>query len=57
MLAQLGAIGIVSIWAGLLTILILKLVDLLIGLRVGQENEMQGLDVAQHGQEGYIFNK
>jgi Amt family ammonium transporter len=56
-LAQLGAIGIVSIWAGLLTILILKLVDLLIGLRVGQENEMQGLDVAQHGQEGYIFNK
>ena len=35
------------------TIVILKIVDLTIGLRVTQEHEVQGLDVSQHGEEGY----
>jgi Amt family ammonium transporter len=26
-----------------------------IGLRVSQEEELQGLDLSQHGEEGYIF--
>jgi Amt family ammonium transporter len=33
--------------------LILKAVDLLIGVRVSEEDEMQGLDLSQHGEEGY----
>ncbi len=35
------------------TLIILKVVDLVIGLRVPEEHEIQGLDLSQHGEEGY----
>ncbi len=35
------------------TLIILKIVDVLIGLRVAPEHEVQGLDLSQHGEEGY----
>ena len=47
-LAALG-IGIVG------TTVILKILDATMGLRVNQDDEVQGLDVTQHGEEGYIF--
>ena len=37
------------------TLVILKVCDVLIGLRVSPEQEREGLDVSQHGEEGYIF--
>ena len=37
------------------TLVLLKLVDLVIGLRVAREHEIEGLDVTQHGEEGYDF--
>ncbi len=37
------------------TLLILKLVDITIGLRVSEEEEIQGLDLSQHGEEGYYW--
>ncbi|MGA8531408.1 MAG: ammonium transporter [Acidobacteriaceae bacterium] len=37
------------------TLILLKLVDLIIGLRVTREDEIEGLDVTQHGEEGYDF--
>jgi len=37
------------------TAVLLKVIDAIIGLRVVQEYEIQGLDVSQHGEEGYIF--
>ncbi len=37
------------------TLLILKVVDLTIGLRVTKEHEIQGLDLSQHGEEGYVW--
>src|SRR5690242_3502941 len=37
------------------TLIILKIVDALIGLRVPEEHEIQGLDLALHGEEGYTF--
>jgi Amt family ammonium transporter len=48
-------IGIVAaiLWCGILTWLILKLVDVLVGLRVPDEQETEGLDLAQHGERGY----
>jgi Amt family ammonium transporter len=33
----------------------LKLVDITIGLRVSEEEEVQGLDLSQHGEEGYYL--
>jgi len=37
------------------TLIILKVVDVLVGLRVPEEQETQGLDLALHGEEGYTF--
>ena len=37
------------------TVVILKLVDITIGLRVSEDHEMQGLDLSQHGEEGYYW--
>jgi Amt family ammonium transporter len=37
------------------TLVILKLVDVTIGLRVSEEEELQGLDLSQHGEEGYYW--
>jgi Amt family ammonium transporter len=38
-----------------MTLAILKIVDMASGLRVSVEQERQGLDLAQHGEEGYIW--
>lgn len=37
------------------TLIILKIVDATIGLRVTAEHEVQGLDLSQHGEEGYYW--
>ena len=37
------------------TLIILKIVDVAIGLRVSEEHEVQGLDLSQHGEEGYYW--
>jgi len=38
------------------TLIILKFVDLVVGLRVEEEDEAQGLDLTQHGEEGYSWD-
>ncbi len=38
------------------TFIILKVLDATMGLRVTQQEEIQGLDLSQHGEEGYIFD-
>ena len=35
--------------------ILLKILDAVMGLRVTQDQEIQGLDLSQHGEEGYIF--
>ncbi len=37
------------------TLVILKVTDLLVGVRVSSEHELQGLDLSQHGEVGYDF--
>jgi Amt family ammonium transporter len=37
------------------TLIILKICDALMGMRVGKEQEMEGLDISLHGEEGYII--
>ena len=50
-------IGVAIAWAIAIvgTLIILKIVDLVIGLRVSEEEESQGLDLTQHGEEGYFW--
>jgi Amt family ammonium transporter len=37
------------------TLILLKIVDKVVGLRVTEEQEIQGLDLSQHGEEGYYW--
>jgi Amt family ammonium transporter len=48
-------VGVVIAWGLAIvgTLVILKVVDVVIGLRVAPEHEVQGLDLSQHGEEGY----
>jgi Amt family ammonium transporter len=52
-LNQLAGIAIAWVIAIVGTLIILKIVDVVIGLRVPEEEEAQGLDLTQHGEEGY----
>jgi ammonium transporter, Amt family len=52
---QLVAVGVTWVFSIVMTFIILKVVDVLIGLRVTQPDEIKGLDITQHGEEGYIF--
>jgi len=50
---QLVGILIAWIFALVGTIVLLKIVDLLTGIRVPEEHEIEGLDITQHGEEAY----
>jgi Amt family ammonium transporter len=52
-MAQFSAIGITLLLAVVATTLIAFLVKATIGLRVSEEVETIGLDLAEHGEEGY----
>jgi len=43
------------VYTGVLSFIILKVVDLVIGLRVTEEQETEGLDLALHDERGYIL--
>src|SRR5579859_4081495 len=55
MLNQFVGVAIAWVLAIVGTLAILKLVDVTIGLRVPEEEEVQGLDLSQHGEEGYYW--
>jgi Amt family ammonium transporter len=52
---QAAAAGITIAFAIVGSFIILKVLDAVMGLRVSQQQEVQGLDLSQHGEEGYIF--
>ena len=52
---QLVATGIVGVYSFVVTFGILKALDVTMGLRVSEEDEVAGLDVSQHGERAYIF--
>jgi len=43
------------VFTGVLSYILLKIVDLIVGLRVTEEEETEGLDTALHGERGYII--
>ena len=50
---QLIGIGIVAVWSGVLTYVIVKILKMFVKFRVDEETEVQGLDLAMHGERGY----
>jgi len=55
LLNQFVAVLVAWVLAALGTVMILKVVDLVVGLRVPADHEIQGLDLSQHGEEGYYW--
>ena len=51
--AQIIAAGSAVVYALVMTLIIAKVVDLLFGLRVSEEEEYVGLDISQHGEKAY----
>ena len=49
-ITQLYAIAVVAVYDAVISLILLKLVDLTIGLRVDTEMEREGLDLAIHGE-------
>ncbi len=52
---QVVAVVITWVFAAVATFVLLKILDATMGLRVTQQQEIQGLDLSEHGEEGYIF--
>jgi Amt family ammonium transporter len=50
---QAKAVGVTIVWSGVVAFVAYKLVDLVIGLRVPEEDEREGLDIASHGESAY----
>ena len=52
-MVQLKSVGITVLWTAIASYVILKIIDLVVGLRVDQQDEIEGLDLSQHGERGY----
>lgn len=50
---QLTGLGVTIVWSAVATVLLFFLVKKIIGMRVTQEQEMEGLDRAEHGENAY----
>lgn len=54
-IGQVVAVLITYVFAGVGSFILLKIIDAVIGLRVSAESEQRGLDITDHGEEGYTF--
>ncbi|CAG0980840.1 Ammonia channel [Methylophilaceae bacterium] len=52
---QIVAVGVTILWCGIISYILFKIVDLLIGLRVSEEAEREGLDTTAHGERAYHY--
>jgi Amt family ammonium transporter len=52
---QFKAVLLTLLWSGLGSAILFKLVDMLVGLRPGVDEERQGLDIVDHGERAYNY--
>jgi len=50
---QATAVGTTILWSGVVAFVVFKLLDMVIGLRVPEDQEREGLDVSSHGETAY----
>jgi Amt family ammonium transporter len=50
LLVQIGAVATTLVYSGVGSFIILKIIDMVVGLRVSEEEEREGLDVSLHGE-------
>ena len=56
LIGQIVAVLVTFAFAGVGSFVLLKILDVVIGLRVPAENEQRGLDITDHGEEGYMLS-
>ncbi|WP_460449843.1 ammonium transporter [Alsobacter sp. SYSU BS001988] len=54
-MTQLKAVALTLVWSGVGSAILYKVVDVIVGLRVTQEKEREGLDIAEHGERAYNY--
>jgi Amt family ammonium transporter len=54
-ISQLWGVGTVIVWSGIVSVVAFKVVDLVIGLRVPEDEEREGLDITAHGESAYHY--
>ena len=47
------SVGFTFVFTGIVSYVLLKIVDMIVGLRVSEEAESEGLDIAEHGESAY----
>jgi Amt family ammonium transporter len=52
-ISQAWGVGLTIVWSGVVSLVSYKIVDLLVGLRVSEETEREGLDIREHGETAY----
>jgi Amt family ammonium transporter len=50
---QIKAVVVAVVWSGIVAYIAFKLVDMVVGLRVAEDEEREGLDIASHGESAY----
>ncbi|MBB1078056.1 ammonium transporter [Rhodoferax sp. 4810] len=55
MISQIWGVGTTVVWSGVVSIVAYKLVDMVIGLRVPEDQEREGLDITSHGESAYKY--
>jgi Amt family ammonium transporter len=50
---QFQAVAVTIIWSAVVSYIAYKLVDMVMGLRVSEEEEREGLDISSHGESAY----
>jgi len=53
LISQSWGVGLAVVWSGAVSFVAFKLVDIMVGLRVSEEVEREGLDVSSHGETAY----
>jgi Amt family ammonium transporter len=53
LLIQAKAVGLTVVWTAVVAYVSFKIVDLVVGLRVSEEEEREGLDISGHGESAY----
>jgi Amt family ammonium transporter len=52
---QIIAVVVTLVWTGIGSVVLYKITDLIVGLRVTQDQEREGLDLADHGERAYNY--
>ena len=51
--SQAWGVGVTILWSGIVSFVLFKLIDMVMGLRVAEEAEREGLDTSTHGERAY----